>query len=107
MQEKILELGKQGKSYNEIVAELGCSKSLVTYYLGDNQKEKHRKRQAKRRKNDPLLQQYQNFIHKKKNQSKIYTERILKVDQILRGKTNEFNRSRRYKQHQRKNRKKS
>lgn len=34
MKEQILELRKQGKSYNEIKKELGCSKGTIAYHLG-------------------------------------------------------------------------
>lgn len=47
MREKILELRSNGHSYNNICKKLGCSKSLVAYYCGANQKEKSRKRKEK------------------------------------------------------------
>lgn len=50
MKEKILEFRNDGHSYNEICRKLGCSKSLVAYYCGVNQKEKSRKRKEKYRK---------------------------------------------------------
>jgi orotate phosphoribosyltransferase-like protein len=37
---KIVELKKEGYTYNKIMKELNCSKSTISYYLGDNQKEK-------------------------------------------------------------------
>jgi hypothetical protein len=40
MKTKILELREQGFSYNQIVAELGCAKSTVSYYCGQEQKTK-------------------------------------------------------------------
>ena len=40
MKEQILELRAQGLSYNEIVKELGCSKSSVSYHCGKGQKRK-------------------------------------------------------------------
>ena len=40
MKERILKLKAQGKSYNEIKKELGCSKSTISYYLGDGRKER-------------------------------------------------------------------
>jgi hypothetical protein len=45
---KIIELKKKGYSYNKIMKELNCSKSTISYYLGDNQKEKTKKRNIKR-----------------------------------------------------------
>lgn len=49
MRETILELRAQGKSYNEIVAEVGCSKSTVSYYCGEDQATKNIQRQRDRR----------------------------------------------------------
>jgi len=44
---KIIELKKEVYSYNKIIKELNCSKSTISYYLGDNQKEKALKRNKK------------------------------------------------------------
>jgi hypothetical protein len=44
---KIIELKKEGYTYNKIIKELNCSKSTISYYLGDNQKEKAKKRSIK------------------------------------------------------------
>lgn len=49
MKEKILKLRDEGKTYQEIVRELGCSKSTVSYHCGDNQREKSSKRRAENR----------------------------------------------------------
>jgi len=66
---KILELREQGKSYNKIVSELKCSKSTVSYYCGDGQKEKSKKRINKNKKNDyskySLTKKITNFKNKK------------------------------------------
>jgi 5-methylcytosine-specific restriction endonuclease McrA len=40
MKEQILKLKSQGKSYNEIKKELGCSKGTISYYLGHGRKER-------------------------------------------------------------------
>jgi 5-methylcytosine-specific restriction endonuclease McrA len=61
MREKILELRNQGKSYNQISEILGCSKSTISYYCGDNQKEKVRERTNKLRSKNPLIQKVDNF----------------------------------------------
>ena len=37
---RIIELKNEGYTYNKIMKELDCSKSTISYYLGDNQKEK-------------------------------------------------------------------
>lgn len=44
---KITELKKEGYSYNKIMKELNCSKSTISYYLGNNQKEKTLNRNKK------------------------------------------------------------
>lgn len=49
MKEKILALRAEGKSYNEIVSIIGCSKGTVSYYCGEGQKEKSYKRNISRR----------------------------------------------------------
>jgi predicted transcriptional regulator len=45
LKQPILKLRKQGHSYNEITAILGCSKSLVSYYCGVGQPQKSINRQ--------------------------------------------------------------
>jgi 5-methylcytosine-specific restriction endonuclease McrA len=50
MKESILRLRKQGKTYNEIKSLLGCSKSTISYYCGEGQKEKSKNRLSKNRK---------------------------------------------------------
>lgn len=40
MKESILNLREQGFTYNQIVAEIGCAKSTVAYYCGQDQKTK-------------------------------------------------------------------
>jgi transposase len=47
--EQILKLYEEGKSYSEIVDELGCSKSTVSYHCGKGQKEKTKNRQKQSR----------------------------------------------------------
>ena len=45
MREKIIELRERGYSYNQIVCELGCAKSTVSYHCGEGQRAKAAKRQ--------------------------------------------------------------
>lgn len=47
MEEKIIALRSKGYTYNQIVDELKCSKSLVSYYCGNGMKEKYKLRQIK------------------------------------------------------------
>lgn len=49
MEAQILELRAQGKTYNEIKSILGCSKSTISYYCGEGQKEKTKNRGIKNR----------------------------------------------------------
>lgn len=49
LREQILALRAQGSTYNAIVAELGCAKSTVSYYCGQDQSEKSSTRQRDRR----------------------------------------------------------
>lgn len=52
LQEQILQLRSSGKTYNQIVEELGCSKSTVSYYCNSGVKQRHLQRiSAKKREN--------------------------------------------------------
>jgi DNA-binding CsgD family transcriptional regulator len=46
---KIIQLRKEGKTYNQIQKEIGCSKGTISYHLGHNQKQKNKERSQKRR----------------------------------------------------------
>ncbi len=70
MKEKILELRKEGKTYNQIVELLGCSKSTVSYHCGEGQKEKNKKRCNKRRENI-LLAKVERFKYRQNNDTEI------------------------------------
>lgn len=61
MEEEILKLREEGKSYNEIVKILNCSKGTVSYYCGKNQKEKTKERTKKRRNRHTLVQKVEKF----------------------------------------------
>lgn len=58
---KILQLFNEGKSYNEIVNILKCSKGTVCYHLGNGQKAKTLKRNSKTRKRNPLQHKIHDF----------------------------------------------
>ena len=49
LKEKIIALASKGFSYRQIQKELGCSKSTISYHLGEGQKEKSRARVRKQR----------------------------------------------------------
>lgn len=70
MKEKILELRKEGKTYNQIVEILGCSKSTVSYHCGLGQKEKSRKRTDILRDSNPIIQKLERFKVREKKELK-------------------------------------
>ena len=49
LKEKIIALAEQGWTYNMIKRRLNCSKSTISYHLGEGQKEKSRARVRKQR----------------------------------------------------------
>lgn len=59
LKEQILNLRKQGKSYNQIQIILNCSKGSISYYCGERQKEKNKLRTRKRRQK---IHPYQNKL---------------------------------------------
>lgn len=64
MKNEILKLREEGKTYNEIKKILNCSKSTISYYCGNGQKEKVRNRTKKRRKNI-LIAKLERFKYRK------------------------------------------
>lgn len=52
--ENILKLRLEGKTYNEIAKELGCSKATISYHCGKGQKKKYLERQRRFKKENPL-----------------------------------------------------
>lgn len=66
----ILKLRSEGKSYREIQAILGCSKGLIAYHCGSEQKEKARKRVYKSRSKHPYIRKYYQFIDQSRNGQK-------------------------------------
>lgn len=49
MKKEILKLRREGKSYRQIVEELGCSKSTVSYYLAEEGRKRNVQRNKDRR----------------------------------------------------------
>lgn len=71
MKEKILELRKSGLAYSKIAEILNCTKSLVCYYCGKNQKLKSTKRQIiRRKKSHPYESKLHNFKYIKSTNKK-------------------------------------
>jgi 5-methylcytosine-specific restriction endonuclease McrA len=61
LKQKIIELRDLGYTYNQIAKELNCSKSIICYHLGENQKEKTKKRNLKRGQDKVLSQKIYRF----------------------------------------------
>lgn len=88
MREEILRLREEGKSYNEIKEILKCSKSTISYYCSDGQKEKTRSRTRKRRENLILLK-LEGFKNRKKERYvKESVRKFQKRDLNIKGKIN-------------------
>ena len=70
LKEKIISLANKGLSYRQIQKELGCSKSTISYHLGDGQKDKAYARVRKQRdkgvRYEPSSWQYIESIERKK-----------------------------------------
>jgi len=64
MKDQILHLRSEGKSYKEIQSILGCSKSTISYYLGENQSDKIKKRNQINCKENPLIRKLDTFKNK-------------------------------------------
>jgi 5-methylcytosine-specific restriction endonuclease McrA len=74
MKDQILKLRKEGKTYDEIKNIIGCSKSTISYYCGNGQKEKNIERKRKRRQLNPLSRKIETFKARKTLKNK--TERF-------------------------------
>ena len=83
MKDQILELRSQGKSYREIEAILGCSKSTISYHCGKGQKEKKADNQRKRRADSVISKRVEGFQY----------------DRRLRDKSGDFQRGRLHGKH--------
>ena len=65
MKEKILKLRFEGKSYREIMKELNCSSSTISYYCSEGQKEKSLNRTKNRQLKNSLIKRTENFKQRK------------------------------------------
>lgn len=79
MKEKILKLRAEGKSYKQIQLILNCSKSTISYYCGEGQKEKTKERTKQRRENI-LLKKVEDFKYRKLRNNKEKVRRFNKRD---------------------------
>jgi CRISPR/Cas system Type II protein with McrA/HNH and RuvC-like nuclease domain len=62
LKEEITELKLKGYSYKQIQKTLGCSKSTISYHLGENQKERAYNRVKKQRKLNPWIHKTEKFL---------------------------------------------
>lgn len=85
MKEEILKLREEGKTYNEIKSILGCSKSTISYYCGNNQKEKTRNRTNIRRENK-LLTKLERFKARKNKNNLESIRKFQKRDNSVKGR---------------------
>lgn len=90
LSEKIIELRNAGYSYNKIVEELNCSKSVVAYHCGKNQKEKNRQRNFKYKKTNPLKTKLYAF-HEKTKDGQFVSQQKPDIYRILISKRFHFN----------------
>lgn len=78
LKDQILQLRQEGKTYKEIQETLGCSKGLICYYCGDNQKDKTYKRTQKRRKETVISQKVEAFQRQIRDKSEDFQrERLI------------------------------
>ena len=70
MKDQILKLREEGKTYDEIVNIIGCSKSTVSYHCGEGQKEKNINRTRKRRQINPLARKIESFKARRRLKNK-------------------------------------
>ena len=92
LKQKILELGKQGYSYNKIVEKLDCAKSTVSYHLGEGQKNKTKQRQIKNRKENPLNTKRARFLENVKCSGRVGSKET-NVRKIIKIKREHFSRT--------------
>ncbi len=64
--DKIKQLRAEGKSYNQIVKEVGCSKSTVCYHCGEGQKAKNAAATKRLRSAHSIVQRVERFKGKKR-----------------------------------------
>lgn len=90
MKEKILYLRSIGKTYNQIVKELGCSKATVCYYCNSTQQSKRQQRQRKyREQGHPFNRKLNNFIDRK-SRKPIVKNPICNSQQLIKDKITKF-----------------
>jgi len=87
MKNEILKLRKEGKSYREIQKEIGCSKSTISYYCGNEQNIKTRNRARKRRENK-LISKLERFKYRVPRTVREQIRKFNKRDNTIKGSVN-------------------
>lgn len=75
LKEEIFKLKEKGFSYQQIQKSLGCSKSTISYHLGNNQKKKAYERVKEQRKLNPWLHKTERFISEYDGKKITYNKR--------------------------------
>ncbi len=83
VKENILLLRSQGKSYNEMANELGCSKSTISYHCGDGSEKKrtsnNNKRKTKKSKICQKINSFKSRVSRKVFRGKVKTFKRRKI----------------------------
>ncbi len=87
---KILALRDKGYSYNKIVEELGCDKSLVCYHCGKGQKEKNKFRANRNIDNVRLIKKLSHYKHRIQNYYEYTDSETRKFEEKLNAKIQQF-----------------
>ncbi len=90
LKQKILELRELNFSYNEIISQLGCSKSIVSYHCGLGQKNKTLNRQQKNRLLNTLISKRDHFLSKYNKKKNNKLSKKININIILSGKIATF-----------------
>jgi len=75
MKEQIIQLRKDGKTYNEIVSILGCAKSTISFHCNDKVRKDSAKRQRKNRCSNPSISKLQYFKRDVSERSRCFQRR--------------------------------
>jgi CRISPR/Cas system Type II protein with McrA/HNH and RuvC-like nuclease domain len=87
MKEEILKLRNEGKTFNQIKEIIKCSKSTISYYCSEGQKEKTKIRTKKRRENI-IIDKLERFKYRKSKSNKERIRKFNKRDNQMDGLVN-------------------
>lgn len=89
LSEQILALRNEGKSYRQIEAALGCSKSTIAYHLSEGEKDRVRSRTIKARSDNPLIKKVDQFRNTTRK-TEVATRRAIPLDKAIRDKVGDY-----------------